>query len=339
MRVLDIYSVVLSHRNGVQHMKYHPHGSVLFVTFTVEEGLLLLSNPLCLAIIRSCLAAAYLLYPVMICHILVEATHVHLVLVVENPDDVPKFMRHFKTESAHMLNGLLGRKKRTIWGDGYDSPKVLTLSKAIAVIAYLYSNPAKDNLVNSIEEYPGFSSWKMFQSGEVVKNWKRLRRPQFRPLTPDSHNLRGYTKEAERLLGQSSEIESFTLHPNAWLEAFGITDPSEQARMNTRLVERVRTLEARAMRGREASKKRVLGKERLVAQRFDLTYRPSRRGRRTWCLSDKRSLRMAFLRTFKKLRREAREVLARWRTGDISVRYPPGLYPPCMPKLANVISA
>ena len=33
-------------------MKYHSHGSVLFCTFSIEEGLLLLSNPLCLAIIR-----------------------------------------------------------------------------------------------------------------------------------------------------------------------------------------------------------------------------------------------------------------------------------------------
>jgi hypothetical protein len=49
-------------------MKYHPNKSVLFVTFTVEEGLLLLCNPLCLAIIQSCLAAAQSLYPVRICH-------------------------------------------------------------------------------------------------------------------------------------------------------------------------------------------------------------------------------------------------------------------------------
>jgi hypothetical protein len=36
-------------------MKYHPHGSVLFCTFRIEEGLLLPSNPLCMALITSCL--------------------------------------------------------------------------------------------------------------------------------------------------------------------------------------------------------------------------------------------------------------------------------------------
>jgi hypothetical protein len=37
-------------------MKYHPHGSVLFCTFRIEEGLLLLANPRCHAIVKRCLA-------------------------------------------------------------------------------------------------------------------------------------------------------------------------------------------------------------------------------------------------------------------------------------------
>jgi hypothetical protein len=126
--------------------------------------------------------------------------------------------------------------------------------------AYIYSNPAKDNLVRSIDEYPGFSSWQMFTSGESTKVWKRLRSPQFLALTTDSHNLRGYTKEAERLLAESSESQTFALEPNAWLEAFGITDPEQQQRINQRVIERVRTLEERAARVRERKRKRVIGR-------------------------------------------------------------------------------
>jgi len=320
-------------------MKYHPSGSVLFVTFAVEEGLLLLSNPLCLVIIRSCLAAAQKLYPVRICHLLVEATHVHLIVVVRDPDDIPGFLGHFKTESAHALNSLLGRKKRTVWCDGYDSPTVLTMSKTIAVIGYIYSNPAKDNLVGSVDEYPGFSTWKMFRKGQLTKFWKRIRRPQYRALTPDSHNLGGYTREAERLLRDSREIEPFTLEPNAWLEAFGITAPAEQERVNARIIKLIRYLEVRAERKRQRQHKRVIGREKLIRQELDVTYRPDRKGRRTWCLSDERSLRIEYIRSFKKLKQEARRVLALWRKGDTSAKYPPGLYPPSMPKLANVLIA
>ena len=119
-----------------------------------------LNPPLCPAIIKSCLAAAQLLYAVTICHLLTQATHIHMILVVKNPDHVPSFIRHFKTESAHMLNRILSRRKRTFWYDGTDTPTVLTLRRALVAIAYLFANPVKDNIESTIENYPGFSTWK-----------------------------------------------------------------------------------------------------------------------------------------------------------------------------------
>ena len=322
-----------------QKMKYHPHGSVLFCTLSLEEGLLLLANPLCQAIVKSCLAAAKELYPVRICHMIVEGTHIHLVLVVIDPDDVNAFMRHFKTESAHMINGLLGRNKRTLWCEGYDSPIVLTPTRALMAIAYLYANPAKDNLETSIERYPGFSTWKMFKSGRLTRQWKRLRRPQFTPITRDANNPRGYTKLAGELLDASDEVQTFTLEPNAWMASFGYHSPEEQQKLNEQLVAHIILLEERAEKKRAHERKRVMGRDRLIAQVFDTSYRPQRSGRRTWCLSEKRSVRLEFIRFFKALMQKARVVLDRWKLGDVTVPYPPGLYPPSMPKLANVLAS
>lgn len=318
-------------------MKYHPHGSVLFCTFCLEEGLLLLSNPLCIAIIKSCLARAQVLYPVKICHLMTEATHVHLILVVDNPDDVSGFIRCFKVESAHMLNGLLGRDKRTIWCEGYDSPIVLTPLRALAAIAYLYANPAKDNLEHSIDQYPGFSTWQMFLKGDLVHTWKRLRRFQFRKLSEKQHSLRGYTEEAQKLLVASDEVQTFRLDPNAWMEAFGITDSQEQRQINDRLIARIRTLEERANRKREREGKTVLGRTRLLKERLNTTHCPKRSGRRMWCLSEKRSIRVQFITFFKGLMQKARSIRQRWLSGDTSAKYPPGIYPPSFPKLANVV--
>lgn len=318
-------------------MKYHPHGSVLFCTSSIEEGLLLLSNPLCTAIIKSCLARAQTLYPIHICHLLVEATHVHMVCVVINPDDVANFFRSFKTETAHMLNRLLGRAKRTIWCDGYDSPVVLTPLRALVTVVYGYSNPSKDNLEATIDRYPGFSTWEMFRNGVKTLECRRLRRSQMRKLPKDCHNLRGYTREAERLLLEATESHNLSIEPNKWLEAFGITDLAEQERINKLIVRRVRRLEERAEKVRLRSGKRVLGRERLKNQVLDLRYRPKRCGRKMWCLSEKRSIRVAFIRFFRDLMHQARAVRDRWRGGDTSAKYPPGLYPPSMPKLADVL--
>ena len=316
-------------------MKYHPHGSVLFCTFSLEEGLLLLANSLSKGIIKSCLARAQALHPVRICHILVEANHVHMVLVVINPDDVHGFIRCFKTESAHMLNRLLGRGKRTVWCEGYDSPIVLTPTRALVAIAYLYSNPAKDNLETSIDRYPGFSSWEMFRTGGVMKRWKRLRRPQFTPITRDANHAAGYARIAERVLAEADEVQPFILEPNAWLEAFGFRSQEDQHRINERIIERVRRIEQRAEALRAQQRTKVLGRERLCSQVFDTQYRSKRSGRRMWCLSEKRSVRVAFIEFLKKLIAKARAVRERWKIGEVTVPYPPGLYPPSMPKLAN----
>jgi hypothetical protein len=153
----------------------------------------------------------------------------------------------------------------------------------------------------------------------------------------EAHNLRGYTKLAETLLAESKETQTFTLEPNAWMEAFGYRSPEEQQRINKRLIERIRVLEKRAARLRVANSKRVIVREKLLNQVFDTSYRPNRSGRRMWCLSEKRSVRVAFIRFFKGLVHVARAVRQRWKIGDLTIPHPPGLHPPSMPKLANVV--
>ena len=138
-------------------------------------------------------------------------------------------------------------------------------------------------------------------------------------------------------MAASHEVQTFTLEPNAWMDAFGYHSPEEQRGLNERLVTHIRLLEERAERKRVQERKRVFGRDHLIAQVFDTTYRPRRTGRRMWCLSEKRSVRAEFIRFFKALMQKARAVRERWKLGDVAVPYPPGLYPPSMPKLANAL--
>jgi hypothetical protein len=45
---------------------------------------------------------------------------------------------------------------------------------------------------------------------------------------------------------------------------------------------------------------------------------------------------MQFIERIKSLVREARRVLERWRIGDLAQRFPLGLYPPALPRIANL---
>lgn len=305
----------------------------MFATASLEQGLLLLANPLCQSILKSCLAKALSWFPVRLCHFVVEANHVHMVYVVKNPSDACKFMGYFKAEVAHRMNKLFGWKKRTVWCEGYDSPVILSPTRALITIAYLYSNPAKDSLEESIDRFPGLSSWKMFRTGQHTVKWKHIRRSAFRFLAKDAHTLQGYTREAERILNSTKRTQEFQIQPNAWLEAYGISDPDEQNVWNSRLVERIRTLEVRAKEQRQVRKSAVIGRAKLMSQKMTLNYKSNRSGKRMWCLSHKRSDRVAFIENLKILIKLADVVFTNWHLGDYSVSYPPGLFPPGMPKI------
>ncbi len=315
--------------------KIHTNKSVLFITTSIEQGLLLLSNPLAKVCIKSALARAQALHRVRICAYVVEATHVHMLVVVDNPDDIKDFMDRFKTESSHAINRILGRRKRTIWCRGYDSPPVLTLSTAMRYLVYLYTNPAKDNLVDSIEEYPGLSSWKMFRSGKFEEEFSYIRRPHFRSVSDRARSPKRYAALAGELLSKAEAKLPFCITPNAWMECFGVMTESEQAKVNEILLRWIKAEEQKFRDKRCKEGKRVLGRERLLQQAFDTTYLPDRHGKRMWCLCDEVPLRKEFIAWAKELLSQARQVYERWKRGDFGVKYPPGLYPPSMPKLAE----
>ena len=163
-----------------------------------------------------------------------------------------------------------------------------------------------------------YAAMQMFIKGEYKKTWQSICRPAYKALTPDSHNLSGYTREAERLLADSKKSHTFTLDPNAWLVAFGITSKEDQDRYNQRLIERVRTVEEREQKKRERLGKKVMGAEKLRNQCFDTTRLSSRAGKRMWCMSENRDLRIRFIEFLKSLFVEARSIRERWKVGDYS---------------------
>ena len=320
-----------------QYLKYHPHGKVLYITSSIEQGLLFLCNPACEALLRSCLVAALALYKVKLCHFVIEATHFHMIIVVEDPEDVSKFIGFFKQETAHRINRMVGRKKRTVWCDGFDSPVVLTPLRALLAISYLYANPGKDNLAESIDTYEGCSSWKMFTSGNLSESYEVISRDEFKYIPLGSQNERGYEQEAKRLLASSDRKETLTIEPNAWLEAFGIIDPKVQLRWNSLCLERVRKIEARASKLRKSKGTRPMSAFRHRNQKFDLNRQSIRSGKRSVCVSERKKDRREFMKHFWELVQKAKEVVKRWKLGDFSVPYPPGLYAPNMPRLANIL--
>jgi REP element-mobilizing transposase RayT len=319
--------------------KIHIHGTVLFVTFSLETGLFLLANPLLKTIIGSALARAQELHPLTICHFLFEATHVHMIVVVENPDDVKGFLERFKTESAHAINRLLGRRNRTVWCDGYDSPVLLTAQDVIREIVYTYTNPAKDNLEDSIRKYPGLSSWEMFTKGRPEQQYPWVHRSDVPCIKGKIISPQMASALARHLSGRAAERHSFRIEPNAWMNCFGIRTKEDQEEVNADIVRRIQQREKRFRNKRKKNRKTVIGRERLLREQLKPNHEPKRKeGRRMWCICADKELRKIFISTMKELIEQAVEVYQRWKKGDYTVPFPLGLYPPSMPKVAEPLS-
>lgn len=309
---------------------------VVFVTTSVEEGFPFPPNPLINLLLLSSLARAQHHHPVSISHYLFESTHAHFMILVENPEDVVGFMERFKTESSHAVNRLLGKKKHTIWCEGYDSPTVLTLDKAIDKIVYLYTNPSKDNLEDTLDRYPGLSSWGAFRSGKHTKRCAYIRRDELYELRRTDLSLKQFEGLARRLRNKAEIDHVFRLKPDSWMEAFGVHAEAERAQINTEIVRRIgeREAEYRAVRSSP-----VVGAKRLMLRPMDTPYIPKRTGRKMWCLSGDIDLRKRFIAAAKALVKEAKRIYQRWRVGDFSRPYPLGLFAPRVPKLANPIGS
>jgi hypothetical protein len=213
---------------------------------------------------------------------------------------------------------------------------LLTPETAIQKIVYLYTNPSKDNLEDSIERYPGLSSWKAFKGGKCSRKCARIRRDEVFPLRSTEMSLAQYQGLARRLRNKSRSTHTFRVFPNAWMSAFGIED-SEVKEVNESILMQVREKEAEYRALRHAEDRTVIGANRLMLQPIDTSYTPHREGRKMWVLSTDKALRKECITWIKSLVEEARRVYGLWKKGDFSCPFPPGLFPPSMPKLAECI--
>lgn len=312
-------------------------GTTALITTRIQSGLPLVCNPLIELILYSALARSQHLFPLTICHFIVMGNHIHLIVVIKNPDDLIRFMNLFKTETSHAINRLLGRRQISVWCDGYDAQPILTLDDALEKIVYIYTNPQSAGLINSMEEYPGASSWGMFQSGNLKEKCPHVRRPAVKKLKRFALSLSQATALRDELESGCSRDHFFTLTPDAWLDSFKIKDPEERKSLNKDLLQRIRTRESELRETRISEKKLCLGRERLIAQPMDKPHTPTKFGRRMWCISRDIEKRISFIHSIKLLLSEAKSVRERWKVGDFSVPYPLGLFPPSMPKLGNLL--
>ena len=151
------------------------HGNKLVVHITNRTvcGLPFICSALMKMLIAGTMAKAQSLYPAIICHFLWMGNHYHLILA-KRAGTISPFVGYFQGELAKYLKGLMpGFYQGDVWADRFREQRLYTSEDVIGKIVYLYANPVRANLVDSIKEYPGLSSYKVFvnELGGTLERW------------------------------------------------------------------------------------------------------------------------------------------------------------------------
>jgi REP element-mobilizing transposase RayT len=318
-------------------LKRYIHGTVLELSSSTQEGLPFVPTKYMEVIIKGILAAAADRYPFTICHCVIMANHFHLIGVVENPADVPGFVGYFKTEVSHAVNRLLGRP-RSLWVEGFYSSIILTPHDVLSRIVYLYRNPAKANLVNTISEYPGFSTYDVLLHSLTgqTERCKRICRPAI-PTLPDRALTKIEDQElADKLLDSAGFEFNLTVDPWAWLNCFEESAYWNRVDVLTGLLKHLEREENQLALIRKG---KPIGERALRAQNPRKQFFSKRSGKKMLCICQIVEMRLQFIADFHTAQKEARLCYQRWRRGELAHhRPPPGFFAPGGMLLANLVS-
>lgn len=315
-----------------RNRKIFNNNAVHLITSRTEDGLPIVPNDFLNTIIWGILARAKTLYDIKVCHFVFMANHFHMLVVVNNPEHVDDFIGYIKCEIAHAINRLLGRRQKTIWVDGYDSPVLLTSDDIERYIEYIYLNPIKANLVENIKDYPGVSSWDMLSSGIHSIKHKKIKRPQLEVLDSPQVSLNKQKAINNKLLSIDNPEYEFTLEPFA---CFGDISEKEKESIKRRLISKIEAESKKLIDKRKKEKKRVIGVTALKRQSILEEYQATKYSKRMICISSDKELRIIFIEHFKTLCQKAKEIYQKWKEGDFTERIPAGLLSPLIPTFCS----
>ncbi len=310
-----------------ENPKVFIHGTLVELCTRTEQGLPFAPTPYIRLIWLSILARAQTMYPLTICHALLMANHVHLLVIIQNPAHVPKFVEYLKRELAHAVNHLLGNPRATVWEEGYDSPVILDAAKAIERIAYCYANCSEAALAQSIDDYPNWSTWSDFLSAAPTEiTVPRIARNDIPELPLKTLSFAEQEDFARELEAKGKEHYVLRIEPDAWMKCFSDELAGTTAEQNNELVvKRIREKEADAKKNRNGP---VVGAHALRLQSMRRQYRPTKRGKKMLCLASFVSRRKRYVGWFKQQLFRIKEAKllslpALWRAAR-----PPGFFMP-----------
>jgi cell division protein FtsB len=242
-----------------------------------------------------------------------------------------------KKKLTESIKAILALPHLLLWDGTSTVIRLLDLEKTIERIAYCYSNPANAHLTDTIENYPGLSSWSEYLAcpDEIGSSYqskeKWIRYSSMKPIE---------TLTAEQYLRMLNTFDSIDhpliLEPNAWMLVFGITELHEVQAVNHQIVALIRENEQLARNQRQENNKTVWSRRELRSQTPTISgHIPKKRERKIFFLGSTKEIRLEFYTGYVQFVKTCRGLYDLWRKGDFTIQWPPQAFIPWRPPLAT----
>jgi REP element-mobilizing transposase RayT len=156
-------------------------GALVEVTLrALHSRFLLRPGPMLNLILLGALARAQQLYPVRICAFAFLSNHGHLLLEVDDAQQLGRFMSHFTSKLAREIGRLTGWREK-VFGRRYRAILVSDEPEAqIARLRYILSHGCKEGLVERLEDWPGVHCVQALTQGAALEGWWFDRTQEYR---------------------------------------------------------------------------------------------------------------------------------------------------------------
>ncbi len=254
-------------------------------------------------IIQGMMARAQEKYPVQIVAFLWMPNHVHLILT-GRANLISNFNNLLNGEIAQMIKRIFpGLFQSNVWESRPHEQLIKQPHDVIEKLRYLYCNPAKANIVTSIDDYQGVSSWKMFTSGTHRLNFRWLPRRSLKPLpkilsTAQEHTL---LKELE---DKSPSEHYLTIHPYAWKKCFPESRNWSDDDIFQQIVRNVRIFEQDL-----ATKRRYFPKVKKDCNDPNPDYKPTSKTPTPFVICSDKDKRRQYIQSYHNFRRTLSEAI------------------------------
>ena len=323
------------------------------VSFHTKEGLPLVPTAYMTAIVKSVMARAQFLYPVEINKYLWMLNHPHMLLRPYDAQDFVRFLGYTMKEINESTKRLLGIKRQSLWIRRPFIAEIGNIEYAKKRIAYLYNNPTKAGLENSIDRYPGLNTWEheiwedetwqnesqtiQTLDHNVIEKVPYVTRTKIHRLPCNSMNRHQDRCFTEAMIERTEEEHELIIKPNGWIEPFLPDASSEDIQeASDDVLHRVRRNEEEFKKERLSKGYKVLGAQRLMRQSIKKTYPSDHLTSHHLCyMTDRNEDRLEWVQLFKEFCRACHAAYEAWKIGNYRVEWPPGSFRPAMPPTAS----